>query len=408
MFTHKTGKDPRFAQNYRPIALLEVPGKLMERLINDRASRFFEENNLHNPHQYGFRKRKGTDTAIAVAYETIVLTQQKKQHCRDVAKAFDRVWVEGLQFKVLQTELPDILKRMLCSFVTGRTAQIKIDKHIGPRFQRQAGVPQGSILSPTLFIFYTQDIPSPATDTDVDVIFADDISQVIIYEGNDKEEAAIQTEREIVRVNEYKKFWKIKTNKNKFRMIAASKTNPAPLSAKDENMPFTENVNILGLKLRRTGSLSHITEKVNAAKHQLLKLRRFYKLKPELIIRLYITLIQPMMEYPPIPMSLASNTSFMKIQKVQNHALKQAVRETEDRNMTIKDIHEKFGIEAMNVRLSNRLAKLWHKLDLSHPDLCQRSIAANNNGLGTIIGGPGRGERQHRTPLSHSIHSDRL
>ena len=84
VLAHKTGKDLRFAENYRPITLLGVPGKLMERLINDRASRFFEESNLYNLHQYGFRKRKGTDTAIAVAYETIALTQQKKtalQHC---------------------------------------------------------------------------------------------------------------------------------------------------------------------------------------------------------------------------------------------------------------------------------------------------------------------------------------
>ena len=47
-------------------------------------------------------------------------------------------------------------------------------------------------------------------------------------------------------------------------MIAVSKTNPVPISVGDENMPFTENFNILELKLRRTGSLSHITEKVNA------------------------------------------------------------------------------------------------------------------------------------------------
>ena len=112
----------------------------------------------------------------------------------------------------------------------------------------------------------------------MDVIFADDISQVIIHEGGDKEELAIQAEREIVRVNQYEKLWKIKTNKNKFKMISASKTHPAPLSVDDENMPFTEDINILGLKLKCTGSLSHISSKVNTAKHQLLKLRRFYKL----------------------------------------------------------------------------------------------------------------------------------
>ena len=289
VFTHKAGKDPHNAENYRPITLLEVPGKLVARLINDRASRFFEENTLYSPQQFGFRRGKGTDTATAVAYESIALTQQKRQHCnivcRDVAKAIDRVWVKGLQYKILCTELADLLKRTLCSFAAGRTAQIKIGKYIGTKIQLRAGVPQGSILSPTSFIFYTHDIPAPVTKTDVDVIFADNITQLIINEGNDKEEVAIQTEREIVRVNKYEKVWKIKTNKNKFKMIATSKMHPAPLSVDDENQPFTKDVNILGLKLKRTEGTSHISSKINSAKHQLVKLRRFYKLKPELIVR---------------------------------------------------------------------------------------------------------------------------
>ena len=115
------------------------------------------------------------------------------------------MWIEGLKYKILRTELPDLIKRTLYSFATSRTAQIKIGQYIGPKFHLQAGVPQGSILSPTLFIFYTHDIPPPIAQTDVDVIFADDVSQIIIYEGNDKEELAIQTEREIVRINDYKK-----------------------------------------------------------------------------------------------------------------------------------------------------------------------------------------------------------
>ena len=86
VFSHKTGKDPRNAENYRPITLLEVPGKLVERLINDRASRFFEENSLYNPQQFGFCRGKGTDTAMAVAYVSIALTQQKRQHCNIVCR----------------------------------------------------------------------------------------------------------------------------------------------------------------------------------------------------------------------------------------------------------------------------------------------------------------------------------
>ena len=384
VFANKPGKDPRYAENYRPITLLEVPGKVMERLVNDRVSSFFEMNNLYNQNQYGFRREKGTDSAIAVAYETIALTQQKRHFCnivcRDVAKAFDRVWIEGLKYKLLHTELPALLKKVLCSFATNRTAQIKIEKYVGPKFQLRAGVPQGSILSPTLFIFYTHDVPPPAIQTDMDVIFADDITQVIIHEGN-REEAAIQTEREVVRVNNYEKLWKIKTNKNKFRMITASRTHPAPISIDDENLPFNENVNILGLTLKRTGTLSHIVSKIGHAKSQLLKLRRFYKIKPELMIRLYLTLIRPIMEYPIIPIALSSKNNIRKMQVVQNRALRQAVKGTDDNHLTIKEIHEKYGIEAVNVRLSTRLAKLWQKIERTQPDLHQRTMDANDNGL---------------------------
>ena len=380
VFAQKGGKDPRHAENYRPITLLEVPGKIVERIINDRISYFFETNNIFNAHQYGFRKNRGTDMAIAVAYEKIALSQQKREHCnvvcRDVAKAFDR----GPAIQGVTNKLPDLLKKVLCSFVNDRTAQIKIEKYIGPKFHLHAGVPQGSILSPTLFIFYTSEIPGPVTITDTDIIFADDVTQVIIHE-TDREELAIQTEREIVRINNYEKDWKIKTNKNKFKIISASKTQPAPIRVDDENMILTENVNILGLTLKRTGSVSHITMKIATAKQQLLKLRRFYRLRPELQIRLYLTLIRPIMEYLPIPVALASRASIMKMQRVQNRALTQAVKGTDDRHLTIKEIHEKYKVDAINVRLAARLAKTWSKIEARHQELYNRSTAANNSGI---------------------------
>ena len=55
------------------------------------------------------------------------------------------------------------------------------------------------------------------------------------------------------------------------------------------------------------------------------------------------------------------------MQVVQNMALKQAVRDTDDRFMTMKNIHEKYGVEAINVRLATRLVKLWNKFELTQP-----------------------------------------
>ena len=69
VFTQKPGKDPKLSENYRPITLLEVPGKIIERILDNRLRRFCIKNYLFIIHQYGFRRGLGTDIAIALAYE---------------------------------------------------------------------------------------------------------------------------------------------------------------------------------------------------------------------------------------------------------------------------------------------------------------------------------------------------
>ena len=180
----KQRKDPKDPNNYRPITLLKVPENILERLINKRLHRYCEENNIFHAQQYGFRAKRGTDIAIAKLYETIVVNQKYKDHCNIVcsgtSKAFDKVWHEGLEYTIIQiNNLPSIIKKILCSYVVRRTAQIRVDNTIGPKFDLDVGGGGGGlILSSTPFISYTRDLP-PAGNNCHDVIFADDITQVI-------------------------------------------------------------------------------------------------------------------------------------------------------------------------------------------------------------------------------------
>ena len=64
----KEGKDNREAINFRPITLLEIPGKILERTLNNRFYNHLEENNLINANQYGFRKRCGKELALTKVY----------------------------------------------------------------------------------------------------------------------------------------------------------------------------------------------------------------------------------------------------------------------------------------------------------------------------------------------------
>ena len=109
------------------------------------------------------------------------------------------------------------------------------------------------------------------------------------------------------------------------------------------------------------------------------------------------------MEYPIIPIALSSKTNIQKMQVVQNRALRMAVKGTDDNHLTIKEIHEKYGIEPFNVRLSTRLMKLWHKIERTQPDLYQRTMDANDNGLRDHAWWPRAGRVAALDPLSRVI-----
>ncbi len=97
------------------------PDKIFERIIQARLNTFLSENNILKERQHGFRPYKGTHTAITITYETIAnaLTEKKQVYMvlRDVAKAFDKVWHNGLKFKLLRLQLPDILEKKFVYFL---------------------------------------------------------------------------------------------------------------------------------------------------------------------------------------------------------------------------------------------------------------------------------------------------
>lgn len=113
----KDGRSPHVPQHYRPVSLLEVPGKILERVINTRLKTYLETNNIYNPNQFGFRNHRGTTHALAVVTEKIAQLKADGGQCqvilRDVTKAFDQVWHRGLMYKILQLNLPITLEKFL-------------------------------------------------------------------------------------------------------------------------------------------------------------------------------------------------------------------------------------------------------------------------------------------------------
>ena len=362
--------------NYRPISLLDTHGKILDKLLNDRLTQHLRQNNLEHPSQHGFRQNRGTHTALAIFHETLSNTHQAQGYhatvtLRDVSKAFDKVWTDGLSYKILQLNLHPLFTKILINYITDRQASIKIQNHIGPPFPLRSGVPQGACLSPTLFNLYTSDITTPETKKlsyTQNIIYADDITQIIYTRGFRTRHHPHDARTAIEHINKFEKTWKIKTNTSKFVTIPLlHKGVPRPIKPNNITLPFSKQGKTLGLTFNTKGYTPHVTKNAAINGNNLQKLKRFNNLSQHNKLRLYKTLILPSLIYPATPLHTIPKAQMSKLQTVQNKALRQVTNA--DRYTTNEEIHRTCKIDPINVTLHRHANKTWTTIKNTHPEI---------------------------------------
>ena len=350
---------------YRPISLLEVPGKVLEKIINSRLRNYLETHNILPINQHGFRCNRGTDTALAITTELIADALSSKKQChlvlRDVSKAFDKVWHNGLKFKIAQLQLPDITTKLLCSFLDNRSANISISHHNGLPFQLHSGVPQGTSLSPTLYALYTSDIPAASAGS-TNILYADDITQIVTHPSKSKKIMARRTQYEIIKINNYEKQWKIRTNTSKFKIIPIASKKTEPITVNNMNIPYAKDGIILGLRVNKTGIINHVTHTRNKANYALSTIRRFHSMHTRIKLRQVKVFVSPILTYPSYPLNSISKSSTLKLQRILNKSLRFAHNQRYPYTHTTAELHRLSSMAPLNITLDNRGKKTRNKL----------------------------------------------
>ena len=325
----KQGKDPYQPTSYRPISLLSVTSKLFEKLmLKVFISPIMKSRNILPDHQFGFRECHSTIEQVNRITNEVRRAFEEKQYCSaiflDVAQAFDKVWHTGLIFKLKQI-FPEPIFNILNSYLCNRKFKIVQNEYLSGEYKINAGVPQGSVFGPTLYLIYTADLP---TDNNVlTSTFADDTA--ILSRHRDPARASFILNSHLNKLQRWLANWRIVVNESKSTHITftlCQKTCPI-VFLNGTPIPQTTTVKYLGIHLdRRLTWLNHIKCKKQQLQLKFLELYWLLNYRSKLSIEhktlIYKAILKPIWQYGAQLWCKASASNVALIQTSQSKILR--------------------------------------------------------------------------------------
>ena len=322
--------------------------------------------------QSGFRSHRQTkDNFFSICQRNIELFNKRKSNCViffDISKAFDKIWHEGLIYKLLHHKFDEYLIKWIYEFLYERTFCVKVNDSFSIEYVIETSVPQGGVLSPVLFSIYINDIiltndnkKNPIHST----LFADDLSASC----SAKKLLDIQKHLNdyLKQLEAWLRKWRLCMSPTKCKYVLFSKDPKSKskflnLKLFNTQIPKVEYIKFLGLSLDSHMSFNLMVEEVSDKCSKMLNIlkiisHRSWKLEQNTLVNVYKSLIRSIMDYSAIIYPLLSNQNKKKINSIQYHGLRVCCRQP------IKSSHSRI-LTMSGVQLYEDRANELNKQDL--------------------------------------------
>ena len=386
---HKQG-DKNDPSNHRPISLLPVTSKVLEKIISRQLLDYLEDESLINVSQYAYRRRTSTEDALIKVSELVY--KAIDQNCLsllvllDLSKAFDSVHHGTLMKKLTQL---NIQTSWFESYLNDRTQSVMINREIisSPR-QVNFGVPQGSILGPILFLLFVNDIScgSPVDNAKM-TIYADDVQLLFIRPANELARLKEDAETALTHIREWYTSNGLKVNADKTKcIILGSKANTSKVpdsfvvDCGGAKIPLADCVKSLGVFLDPNMTFKHHVEKLCSRLNGTLMFLNRTKQQLDFESRLLVinALIFSHLNYCPTIWGKCKKTLLNNIQRCLNFTAKVAHDGNFRKSDHVTPLLNKLGwlniSEQLELNEATRVYKIQNKLS------CPNGITFSSRG----------------------------
>lgn len=368
----KGGKPARETSSYRPLSMLVPMSKVLEQVVKIQLQEHATIEGFIPPSQHGYQRGRSIETAVAEALNIVDQKRRKGKKCAivcfDFSAAFDLIDAELLQKKLDRLGCDETSKKWISSYLENRQIYVDVGGHRSETVTMTFGSPQGSCLSPLLFLLLIHEMEQSLPGRLIS--YADDSTNIVW--GNTKQEVKDKIRESVASMVNYASMCGLSLNVDKTEIMYLGRRPLGELKINDKLVQEKKQIKFLGVHMSKTLDMkTHIDVVMSDLNTKLGVMRRLRKIMPKenrILIAKSVILgkIRSFMNTALDPVFRKGKEQIKRLQRVWNAASRTALGIHPKSRIPTEDLMDGMGVD--NIRKTCTLTALKFAYDVMKED----------------------------------------